>query len=465
MTRVRELAAPVPLAIVALLLLAFAGGIAASPVVLALLLGAAGALILLQHPELMLFVLIFAAILFPVDISTGTEVALNPIALLVPAATALWCLSMVVRRDVSLRKAQLNRPLFLFLLAGLFSLLVGNLLWDPAVPRAAGFTLVQLAQWAIFAFSAAVMLLTANLVQDEQGLRRVTFSFLLVAGLLAVLYVTPGLTISLQGIITGAFYRAPMWILLTALAGGQLLFNRLLTLRWRILCLLVIGAALTYCFVLQREVVSNWLGVLTVLATLLWLRWPRLRLPAVLLILLLLVAGALLPAVYQFAGGDAEWLESGGSRLALITRVVELTWEHNPLTGLGPAAYRLYGLTAPLIYGHIVWVTPLISSHNNYVDLFAHTGIVGLALFFWLVVEIAWMGVRLRSRYPTGFSAAYVNGMLGAGAGCLSVMLLADWILPFVYNIGFYGFQASVLVWLFLGGLVVLDQGRDDSAA
>lgn len=37
-------------------------------------------------------------------------------------------------------------------------------------------------------------------------------------------------------------------------------------------------------------------------------------------------------------------------------------------------------------------------------------------------------------------------------------MLLADWILPFVYNIGFPGFQASVLVWLFMGGLVALEQ-------
>jgi hypothetical protein len=35
-------------------------------------------------------------------------------------------------------------------------------------------------------------------------------------------------------------------------------------------------------------------------------------------------------------------------------------------------------------------------------------------------------------------------------------MLFADWILPFVYNIQFVGFQASVLVWLFMGGLVAL---------
>jgi len=38
--------------------------------------------------------------------------------------------------------------------------------------------------------------------------------------------------------------------------------------------------------------------------------------------------------------------------------------------------------------------------------------------------------------------------------------MLADWVLPFVYNIGLAGFRASVLGWLFLGGLVTLEQMR-----
>jgi hypothetical protein len=92
------------------------------------------------------------------------------------------------------------------------------------------------------------------------------------------------------------------------------------------------------------------------------------------------------------------------------------------------------------------------------VDLFSQAGLVGLALFLWFAVELARLGLRLRAHFTEGFAAGYVNGMLAAGAGALVLMLFADWILPFVYNIGFGGFQASVLVWLFLGGLVVLDQ-------
>jgi hypothetical protein len=112
----------------------------------------------------------------------------------------------------------------------------------------------------------------------------------------------------------------------------------------------------------------------------------------------------------------------------------------------------------PLFYLGAYWIAPQINSHNNYVDLFAHVGLLGLGLFFWFAFEVARLGRRLRVRYAEGFSAGYVNGMLAVGAGSLVIMALADWMLPFVYNIGFEGFQASVLVWLFLGGLVALEQ-------
>ncbi len=129
----------------------------------------------------------------------------------------------------------------------------------------------------------------------------------------------------------------------------------------------------------------------------------------------------------------------------------------NPITGLGPAAYRPYANMKPLLYGRAYWITPTINSHNNYVDIFAHMGILGLLLLFWFSAEVAFLGLRLRRRYTDGFAAGYVNGMLAAGASALVIMALVDWILPFVYNISFYGFQASVLFWLFLGGLVTLE--------
>jgi hypothetical protein len=38
------------------------------------------------------------------------------------------------------------------------------------------------------------------------------------------------------------------------------------------------------------------------------------------------------------------------------------------------------------------------------------------------------------------------------------VGMFGDWVLPFFYNIGLNGFRASMLGWLFLGGLVSIEQ-------
>jgi hypothetical protein len=36
--------------------------------------------------------------------------------------------------------------------------------------------------------------------------------------------------------------------------------------------------------------------------------------------------------------------------------------------------------------------------------------------------------------------------------------LLGDWVIPFYYNIGLEGFRASVIGWMFLGGLIALQR-------
>jgi hypothetical protein len=441
---------------VSVLLLSVVLGTITSPYILALLVASIGAVVLIRQPLLGLLALVVAATLSPLQINTGTEVSLNVATLLVPALLALWMLYMVRQREVRLVPSRTNRPLWLFLLAGIISLLIGIALWDPFVPRSGNFIIVQMAQWAIFAFSAAAFWLTGNLVRDENWLRRLNFFFLALAGSLAILRVIPGTDRLVYQTTSGALERAPFWLLLTAVAGGQLLFHGGLSARWRLFLMAIIGAVLVYAFHLERATDSYWVGVAAVLGVLAWLRFPSLRWPAVILLLVLAATGILGEAVYEFAGGDAEWEESGTPRLLLIGRVVEVTMR-NPITGIGPAAYRLYAKTRPLLIANAYYIAPWVSSHNNYVDLFSQVGLLGLGLFLWFAAEVILLGFRLRARFTQGFAAGYVNAMLAAWAGGLMLMLFADWMLPFVYNIGFHGFQASVLVWLFLGGLVVLE--------
>jgi hypothetical protein len=423
---------------------------------LVLLLAGISAIVVLVRPTVGLLALVPAALLLPLDIGTGTDVTLNLVTLLVPALVAIWLLNMVRQRQFRLASSRINLPLALFLGASLLSLLIGRATWDPMVPIGSNFLMVQLAQWAIFAFSAAGFWLAANLIRRERELRLLTAAFLLIGGGIATLWVVPGVREVVEPLTTLAVIRAPFWVLLAALTAGQLLFNRDLTRLWRSGLIFAVGVSLYYAFVRQPEVASTWVGLAVAVATLLWLRFRRLRWVLIGVLVLLIALGVLFPTLYHFAGGDVEWNMSGGSRLALTQRVLEVAMR-NPVTGLGPAAYRPYANIRPLPYGRAYWIAPQINSHNNYVDLFAHGGVLGLLLFFWFVWEVARLGLALRRRFAHNFAAGYVNGVLAAGIGALVIMALADWILPFVYNIGFAGFQASVLVWLFLGGLVALD--------
>ena len=46
----------------------------------------------------------------------------------------------------------------------------------------------------------------------------------------------------------------------------------------------------------------------------------------------------------------------------------------------------------------------------------------------------------------------------GGLAGMVVAGMLGDWVLPFFYNVGLNGFRSSMIGWLFLGGLVSLEQ-------
>jgi hypothetical protein len=392
---------------------------------LAIILVGIVAVLLLRYPIIGLFGLISAALLLPIAINTGTDVFLYPTALIVPALIVLWFLRMLQSGNITLVSSRTNLPLILFLLAGLLSLSIGHVLWDPNVPRPGHFVFVQFAQWAIFAFSAGAFWLIGNWLNDVNWLRRVTFFFLTLAGILVISSQLLGNNV--MGITTdGALIRTPFWVLLFAIAAGQLLFNEELKNSWRLFLSITMLAILLYAFGQADERASNWVGVTTALGALCWLRFPRLRWPVAGIMLLLLLTGFLQTFIYEFAGGDARWFESGGARIALIERTIKVT-SSNPLTGLGPAAYRYYAATQPLVYEHIVWFNPRVASHNNYVDLYSHVGLLGLALFLWFMIELAYLGWRLRASYQKGFAAGYVNGMLATWTGMMVVMLLADW--------------------------------------
>jgi O-antigen ligase len=143
---------------------------------------------------------------------------------------------------------------------------------------------------------------------------------------------------------------------------------------------------------------------------------------------------------------------SWGTRLDAWKIVLEIS-KVSPLLGLG--------------FSNYYWYTPLFSirgwsvnfnSHSQYVDLIAQVGALGLFCFLWIFFELGRMSWKLSRDLPDGFARSHAYGVLAGILGSLVAAFLVDWILPFVYNIGFAGFRASILPWIFLGTLISVEQ-------
>jgi hypothetical protein len=449
--------------VLAVLVLAAFLGQRPSIIYLALLLGCLGFLLLLRHPGLALVTMAGLSFTLPFTFGTGSEVALTPPVFLIPVVILVWLLDSFRRGEVRLPTSRTVLPLILFTLSGLLSLVAGNIYWDPQVPQPDNLLLVQLAQWAIYALSAAIFVGAGALGARENGqwLRVATWLFLGLAGVVVLEYYLPPLHRIVRWATPSMADRSMFWIWLPALAAGQLLFNRRLDRRVKggLLALVLVAA---YFIIFRRSTwISGWVpfGTALLAVVCLWV-WRRSRPVALALgIGMVVLAVVLYPVFFAHAGGERELAVSWGGRKLLYQAVFDLVKEH-PILGLGPASYRHYGHATWLSMGagRALWTRPDISSHNNFIDVYAQQGLVGLTFFLWFLVELGLLCRRLAPRFKGDFREGYVYGVIGGLAGSLVAMMLADWLLPFVYNIGFPGFRTSALAWMFMGGLVALEQ-------
>jgi len=408
--------------------------------------GAGGVLVLVRKPELGLVALVVAALSVPFAISTGTQTSVHAAVLLIPLLFVVWVAQMMRRRTLCFVPSKTNLPLLLFALSAGISFIVGNLPWNYFAGTAS--LQSQLGGLAIFVFSAIVFLLVGNLVKDLQWLRWLVWLFLALAGGYIVGRLVPGFGWLVSRYPDGAT-GSIFWVWLIALAGGQALFNRSLSQQMR-LSLVVLVAATVYVGWFQgRSWLSGWLPPLVVLMMLIWLYSWRLG-------LVLTIAGGLGILIRDpglLSGLVSLKQYSIDTRFAAFQIMFENIIPINPLLGLGPANYYFYTPLFPILGYYVSF-----NSHNQYLDILAQTGIVGLVVFGWLMAAIVRVGWNLRNRVTDEFARAYVYACLAGLIGSLYAGVHGDWFLPFVYNIGLAGFRASMLGWMFLGGLVAIEQ-------
>ncbi len=415
---------------------------------------AAALAFLFRHPAAGLFAVVLSALFAPFVAQSAMGSNLNLTFLLLPALTLVLALSWLRNRTPqAVNRSAVITAAFLFLFAGMVSFAIGQLPWFAAshAPLRA-----QLGGLALVVFSIVLLLYGSHFLVNERLLARLVAVFLVAGSIRVFLLLLP--QNDLIGIPTAGHFPAlalpelgsMFWNWFLALAFGQLVINSSLRLWHRMALVVVIVTAIYITFFVWRDWASGWLPAFVSMALIFVLARPR---TALALSVPILAAASLKYSQLAAAIMTSDQQYSLATRLQAMQVVSDII-SRNPIFGYGPANYYYY---TPLFRISGWYVS--FSSHNNFVDLLAEFGLLGLCSFLWLVVTLLRHARSSVRRELTLFQRAYVYGCVGALAGSLCSMALGDWLIPFAYNVGISGFKSSCLAWVFLGGLLTVAAG------
>ena len=405
------------------------------------------AIVFLRRPQLGIVVVLITCFTIPAPL-TGIGSKLLAPFLLILLLVGLWIFDMLAReRRIHFITSRTQPPALALLVVVLIAFFNGRINYYNFVTVAP--LDAQLGGLMVFIISVLAFLLVANVVKEIKWLERLTWVFLAFAAVYLI-----GRTIPITRVVIRHFFQegsdaSIFWTWLVAITSSQLLFNRQLQKRWRWMLVLLLAGAFYVSLVQAYDWKSGWLPAMIAFFVVIWFRYPRFRIPGLVIGILLVLFNYLIDVDQLLVGGEDYSILTRLAAWRIVLEIVKV----NPLLGLGLSNYYWYTPLFP-----ILGYTSYFSSHNNYVDLIAQTGLIGLACFLWLAWQIGRLGWELRSEVPDGFAKAYVIGALGGLAGTLAAGMLGDWILPFVYNVGMVGMRSSLFAWMFLGGLVALEQ-------
>jgi hypothetical protein len=410
-----------------------------------LLVVAFGAFILnVRYPPIGLLAIVACGLLINFEIGTNTNTSINIVVILLPMFIGIWLIDMFVRkRSIQLIPSRTNLPLVALAIVSILAFGIGQIDWFLYARQAPIFS--QFGGLVLILLSVGAFTFSANAIRSITWLKRLTWLFVIIGAIIVVSRVFPILGQRINDSLPNGTTGSMFWIWLTAIVFSQFLVNRELPHRWRLL-LFVLIVLLVYEALIRGYVwKSGWIPAVAAVGVITWIRFRKLRVILTLggiVIIWLIISYAIESDQYSYITRLEAWK-------IIINEIIKV----NPILGLGPSNYRFYTPLFPIM-GY--WIE--FNSHNNYVDLLAQIGVLGLIAFLWFVWEIWKLGWGLVKTVSDSFSKAYIYGALGGLIGMLVAGMLGDWVIPFVYNVGLKGFRASVLGWIFLGGLVVIEK-------
>jgi len=127
-----------------------------------------------------------------------------------------------------------------------------------------------------------------------------------------------------------------------------------------------------------------------------------------------------------------------------------------PLAGVGPAHYRTYFSVKQAVFRPSLAAKGFVfppkegKSHNDYVQVAAETGLLGLGMFLWMLAAVWRAGILAVARAPSPGAGASASGMLG---GCTALAVDA------FFNFPFDIIPAATVFWIYAGCLALMAGG------
>lgn len=407
-------------------------------VLVGVVVGVSGFLALLRYPNLGFILLFLGGMFVPFAGPGGFNASILTVILMI----GLWFMDMfVVKRQFSFVKSAPIRPAFLMLIVSIIAFAMGQIPWFVFADQAP--MTAQIGGFAIYFFLVLAMIMTANVIRDVKWLKIIVWTFVGL-GFIYVLGRILHLDVVDRIYAHGVYANSMFWMWLVALPLSQAIYNNHLKFRTRIFLYGVVALTFFVALVQQNDWKSGWVPAGLVAAVLVGWKFRKV-LPFTVPFVLMVVAYL---AQELIATDDYSW----GTRVDAWIVVLDIA-RVSPLIGLGFSNYYWYAKIFS-IRGYSI----KFNSHSQFVDIIAQTGILGLACFMWILFEVGRLAYRLMNQLPDGFAKAYAYGVFASVFGSLMAAFLVDWLLPFAYNIGLDGVRASILPWIFFGGLVSLEQ-------
>jgi len=428
--------------IVAVLLLGMAipywGSVKIMMIFVGLLGGIGVVMVMTQHPSIGFILVFLSGIFIPFTGPSNINAAVAMVGLML----ALWLMDMlVVKRRFEFINSRALLPVIVFLVISIVAFGMGQIPWfvfanqAPLASQAGGFTIFTLSMGALF--------LAAHQIQDLRWLKTIVWFFI---GL-GIIYIGARF---IRFSLIDRFYNiaftsgSMFWTWLVILALSQVIFNNDMKLYIKVFLAGLVFLTIYVAYVQANDWKSGWVPPLVGVAVLFAIRFRK--------YVIFAVPFAMLAVVYAAGKLVSSDSYSWGTRVDAWIIILTIS-RVSPILGMGFSNYYYYTPLFPIRGWNVSF-----NSHSQFVDLIAEVGLVGLLCFLWIFFEFGQLGWRLGNQLKNGFARSYAYGVLAGVAASLMAAFLVDWILPFVYNIGFNGFRASILMWIFFGGLAAIEQ-------